>query len=168
MSGIPFWERPLETLEPEEWEALCDGCGRCCLHKLEDEDTGELAFTRLACRLLDCSTGRCSDYAHRAERVPDCLRVTAQTIAEYDWLPPTCAYRLRHLGQPLPEWHPLISGDPVSVRIARISVADRVVGEDDAPDLPWSDFIVDWPGQWPPAARPAARPSARRGPAKPS
>jgi uncharacterized protein len=162
VSGVPFWERPLDELGPEEWEALCDGCGRCCLHKLEDEDTGELAFTRLACRLLDDTTGRCSDYAHRAERVPDCLRVTAETIGEYDWLPPTCAYRLRHLGQPLPEWHPLISGDPVTVRLAGVSVAGRVVGEDDAPDLPWVDFIVDWPGQWPPASRPLAR----RGPAK--
>jgi uncharacterized cysteine cluster protein YcgN (CxxCxxCC family) len=159
---VPFWERPLEDLGLEEWEALCDGCGRCCLHKLEDEDTGELAFTRLACRLLDDSTGRCSDYAHRTERVPDCLRVTARTIGEYDWLPPTCAYRLRYLGQPLPEWHPLISGDPATVRLAGVSVAGRVVGEDDAPDLPWVDFIVDWPGQWPPASRPLAR----RGPAK--
>jgi len=162
--ALPFWERPLETLDEREWEALCDGCGRCCLHKLEDEDTGELAYTWLACRLLDCDTGRCSDYAHRSARVPDCLRVTLETVAEYDWLPPTCAYRLRHLGRRLPDWHPLLSGDPGSVRAAGVSVAGRVVREDDAPDLPLVDYVVDWPGQWPRAASAAAR----RGPAKPS
>ncbi|MFO7971440.1 MAG: hypothetical protein R6U40_06795 [Desulfobacterales bacterium] len=89
--------------------------------------------------------------------MPDCLQVNVRTVAEYDWLPPTCAYRLRYLGQPLPEWHPLVSGDPATVRLAGVSVAGRVVGEDDAPDLPWVDFIVDWPGQWPPASRPLAR-----------
>ena len=161
---LPFWERPLDTLDEREWEALCDGCGRCCLHKLEDEDTGELAHTWLACRLLDCETGRCSDYANRTRRVPDCLPVDIESVAGSDWLPPTCAYRLRLHGQPLPEWHPLISGDPVTVREAGVSVATRVVREDEAPDLPLVDFIVDWPGQWPRAARPAAR----RGPAKPS
>jgi len=161
---IPFWERPLETLNEAEWEALCDGCGRCCLHKLEDEDTGELAYTWVACRLLDCETGRCSNYAERTRHVPDCLRVDLQTVAEYDWLPPTCAYRLRHRGEPLPAWHPLLSGDAASVREARVSVAGRVVSEDAAPDLPWVDFVVDWPGQWPRAAKAAAK----RGPAKPS
>ena len=162
--ALPFWERPLETLDEREWEALCDGCGRCCLHKLEEEDTGELAYTWLACRLLDCGTGRCSDYAHRSDKVPDCLRVTLDTVAEYDWLPPTCAYRLRHLGLRLPDWHPLLSGDPDSVRAAGVSVAGRVVREDEAPDLPLVDYVVDWPGQWPRAAKAAAR----RGPAKPS
>ncbi|WP_043739749.1 YcgN family cysteine cluster protein [Thioalkalivibrio nitratireducens] len=159
----PFWERPLATLDEAQWEALCDGCGRCCLHKLEDEDSGALAHTWLACRLLDCATGRCSDYPTRHRQVPDCLRVTLETVAEYEWLPPTCAYRLRHRGVPLPDWHPLISGDPDSVRAAGVSVAGRVVREDEAPDLPLEDFIVDWPGQWPRSARPAAR----RGPAKP-
>lgn len=162
--SAPFWERPLETLNQQEWEALCDGCGRCCLHKLEDEDTGEIVHTWLACRLLDCDTGRCSDYANRTRQVPDCLQVNVRTVAEYDWLPPTCAYRLRFLGEALPAWHPLISGDPETVRAAQISVAGRVVREDEAPDLPLIDFVVDWPGQWPRAARPAAR----RGPAKPS
>ncbi|MBS0003006.1 MAG: YcgN family cysteine cluster protein [Thioalkalivibrio sp.] len=160
----PFWQRPLETLTEQEWEGLCDGCGRCCLHKLEDEDTGELAFTWLACRLLDCETGRCSDYANRMRRVPDCLKIDIGSVAEYEWLPPTCAYRLRLRGEPLPEWHPLISGDPGTVQAAGVSVAGRVVREDAAPDLPLIDFVVDWPGQWPRAARPAAR----RGPAKPS
>lgn len=162
--SMPFWERPLETLDAAEWEALCDGCGRCCLHKLEDEDTGELVHTWLACRLLDCATGRCSNYAERTRIVPDCLRVDIHTVAEYAWLPPTCAYRLRHQGQPLPDWHPLVSGDPNSVRAAGVSVAGRVVREDEAPDLPLVDFVVDWPGQWPRSARPAAR----RGPANPS
>lgn len=160
----PFWQRPLETLDDREWEALCDGCGRCCLHKLEDEDTGELAFTWLACHLLDCETGRCSDYANRMRRVPDCLKIDIDSVARYEWLPPTCAYRLRLRGEPLPEWHPLISGDPGTVRAAGVSVAGRVVREDSAPDLPLIDFVVDWPGQWPRAASRAAR----RGPAKPS
>jgi len=115
----PFWERPLETLDGQEWEALCDGCGRCCLHKLEDEDTGEIVHTWLACRLLDCDTGRCSDYANRIRQVPDCLQVNIRTVAEYDWLPPTCAYRLRFLGEALPDWHPLISGNPETVRAAK-------------------------------------------------
>jgi len=160
----PFWERPLETLDGQEWEALCDGCGRCCLHKLEDEDTGEIVHTWLACRLLDCDTGRCSDYANRTRQVPDCLQVNIRTVAEYDWLPPTCAYRLRFLGEALPDWHPLISGNPKPSGRPKVSVAGRVVREDEAPDLPLLDFVVDWPGQWPRAARPAAR----RGPAKPS
>jgi uncharacterized cysteine cluster protein YcgN (CxxCxxCC family) len=160
----PFWERPLSTLNAEEWEALCDGCGRCCLHKLEDDETGEYFHTRLACRLLDCASGHCSQYAQRRDFVPDCLSLTLATVEQYHWLPPSCAYRLRAAGQPLPEWHPLRSGDPNSVRVAGASVAGRVESEDTAPDWPLEDFIVDWPGQWPRAAKP----SARRGPAKPS
>ncbi|WP_018935099.1 YcgN family cysteine cluster protein [Thioalkalivibrio sp. ALJ24] len=149
----PFYERPLETLDAAEWEALCDGCGRCCLHKFEDEDTGELAHTWLACDLLDCDTGYCSDYARRRESVPDCLQLTLDKVAQYDWLPPTCAYRLRHAGQPLPTWHPLLTGDPDSVRRAGVSVAGRVLRECDAPDLPVLDYVVDWPGEIPLAAR---------------
>lgn len=145
----PFWEQPLESLNAEEWEALCDGCGRCCLQKLEDEDSGAIIYTCLACRLLDCSTGHCSDYTHRHQRVPDCLAVDLAHVAEFDWLPPTCAYRLRLAGEPLPDWHPLLSQDPMSVQQAGISVAGRVINEDDAPDLPWIHFLVDWPNQWP-------------------
>lgn len=151
--AVPFWERPLESLSHTEWEALCDGCGRCCLHKFEDEDTGDLAFSWLACDLLDCETGRCSDYANRRAQVPDCLQLTLEQLPEYRWLPPTCAYRLRYEGQPLPAWHPLLSGDPDSVRQARVSVAGRVIREADAPDLPLIDYVVDWPGQVPDSAR---------------
>ncbi len=149
----PFWERPLDTLTHVEWEALCDGCGRCCLHKLEDEDSGELAFTWLACDLLDCESGYCSNYENRREFVPDCIQLTLEDLSQYNWLPPTCAYRLRFEGKPLPAWHPLLSGDPDSVRAARVSVAGRVIGESVAPDLPLIDYVVDWPGQEPESAR---------------
>ena len=149
----PFWERPLESLTHAEWEALCDGCGRCCRHKLEDEDSGELAFTWLACDLLDCETGYCSDYTNRRDFVPDCIQLTRKDLPHYHWLPPTCAYRLRFEGHPLPAWHPLLSGDPETVRRARVSVAGRVIREQDAPDLPLIDYVVDWPGEVPESAR---------------
>jgi uncharacterized cysteine cluster protein YcgN (CxxCxxCC family) len=97
-----FWEKPVETLTRDEWEALCDGCGKCCLHKLEDEDTGAVYHTNVACRLLDLSTARCADYRHRKAMVPDCLRLTPRIVAEVPWLPATCAYRLRADGLPLP------------------------------------------------------------------
>jgi len=131
----PFWERPLETLDRAEWEALCDGCGQCCLHKLEDDITGEVHFTNVACRLLDTATGRCSDYRHRKALVPDCLRLTPRLAATVEWLPATCAYRLRADGKPLPDWHYLICGDRDAVRLAGASVAGRVVSEDDAGPL---------------------------------
>ena len=162
-----FWELPLASLDHEEWEALCDGCGRCCLHKLEDEDTGVIVHTMVACRLLDTKRGCCSDYAERWREVPDCLRVTVSTVESYSWLPPTCAYRLRAQGEPLPAWHPLLTGDPESVIAAGVSVAGRVIREDTLPALvDWEDYVVAWPGQWPES--PPARCAARRGPAKPS
>ena len=107
----PFWERPLASLSREEWEDLCDGCGKCCLHKVEDEDTGRIWPTNVACKLLDLKTGRCSDYRNRRAHVPDCLRLTPRLAAEIEWLPDTCAYRLRAANQPLPSWHYLVSGD---------------------------------------------------------
>jgi uncharacterized cysteine cluster protein YcgN (CxxCxxCC family) len=110
-----FWELPIETLDRTEWEALCDGCGRCCLHKLEDEDTGDVTETNVACRLLDTGTARCSDYKHRKAFVPDCLRLTPKLVAEVAWLPPTCAYRLRADGDPIPEWHPLLTGSQAAM-----------------------------------------------------
>ena len=124
-----FWERPVATLDRAQWEALCDGCGRCCLHKLEDEDTGEVLDTNVACRLLDLSTGRCSDYRHRKALVPDCLRLTPKLAAELPWLPETCAYRLRARGEPLPQWHYLVCGDREEVKRAGISVIGRAVSE---------------------------------------
>lgn len=124
-----FWEKPIEVLTREQWEALCDGCGQCCLHKLEDDESGEILRTNVACRLLDLSTGRCSDYRHRRAMVPDCLRLTPRLAREVAWLPPTCAYRLRADGEPLPEWHYLVCGDREAVRRAGFSVVGRAVSE---------------------------------------
>ncbi len=119
----PFWEtKTLAELTQAEWEALCDGCGKCCLHKLEDEDTGELFHTNVACRLLDLATGRCSRYADRFRWVPDCMSLTPAGVRRVRWLPRTCAYRLRAEGQPLPDWHPLRTGDPNSTRLAGASM----------------------------------------------
>lgn len=137
-----FWELPLGALTRAEWEALCDGCGRCCLHKIEDADTGEIIDTNVACRLLDTGTARCSDYRNRKAFVPDCLRLTPAVVATVSWLPQTCAYRLRQEEQPLHDWHPLISGDPDNVRRAGISVIGRVVSEIDAGPL--EHHIVVW------------------------
>ena len=138
-----FWELPIEALNRAEWEALCDGCGRCCLHKLEDEDTGEVIETNVACRLLDHATARCTDYKHRKAFVPDCLRLTPRLVAEVSWLPETCAYRRRADGQPLPPWHYLLTGSRESMVRAGVCVAGRVIGEDDAGPL--EHHIVDWP-----------------------
>jgi uncharacterized cysteine cluster protein YcgN (CxxCxxCC family) len=138
-----FWELPLEALGREEWEALCDGCGRCCLHKIEDEDTGEIAETNVACRLLDPATARCRDYRNRKAFVPDCVRLTARVVEQVSWLPESCAYRRRAEGAPLPAWHPLLTGSPDAMVRAGASVAGRVVGEDDAGPL--EHHIVEWP-----------------------
>ena len=124
-----FWHRPIETLSRAQWEALCDGCGQCCLHKLEDEDTGEVLHTNVACRLLDLGTARCGDYRHRKALVPDCLRLTPRLALEVSWLPATCAYRLRADGDPLPAWHYLECGDRDAVRRAGVSVIGRVISE---------------------------------------
>ena len=138
-----FWELPLGDLTREEWEALCDGCGRCCLHKLEDDDTGEIAHTNVACKLLDTGTARCGDYRHRRAFVPDCLRLTPRLVGQVAWLPDSCAYRLRAEGRPLREWHHLLSGDPTAVHQRGPGVAGRVVSEIDAGPL--EHHIVDWP-----------------------
>ena len=133
----PFWEKPLSTLDRGEWEALCDGSGRCCTHNLEDEETGELYPTNVACRLLDRRSGRCTDYAHRKARVADCVKIDRRKLASLDWLPETCAYRLRAAGKPLPEWHYLISGSRETVHEAGQSTRGWTVNEDDAGDLEW-------------------------------
>lgn len=130
-----FWKRPLEELDRAQWEALCDGCGKCCLHKLEDDETGELVATNVACRLLDRRMGRCSDYKHRHAYVAECVRLTPRGARELDWLPSTCAYRLRANGEALPDWHYLISGDPESVHAAKQSTRGWTVSEDDVGDL---------------------------------
>ncbi len=135
MSGR-FWEDvPLTRLDRAQWEALCDGCGKCCIHKLEDEDTGELHPTNVACRLLDRSTGRCSDYKHRHAHVPECIRLTPAKLLTMDWLPETCAYVLRAENKPLPEWHYLVCGDREAIHKAGASVRGWTISEDDAGDL---------------------------------
>ena len=128
----------------QEWESLCDGCGKCCLVKLQDEDTGALLFTNVACRLLNTETCRCGNYAKRQQLVPDCVKVTPDTAGALNFMPRTCAYRLLADGQDLPEWHPLVSGRRDSVPRARMSVRRRVVSEDDVEEEDLPDHIVDW------------------------
>jgi uncharacterized cysteine cluster protein YcgN (CxxCxxCC family) len=135
---------PLGGLSREQWESLCDGCARCCLHKLEDEDSGELFYTRVRCRYLDESSCRCSDYEHRSQLVPECIALTPDNTGELDWLPATCAYRLRSHGQPLPEWHPLVSGDPDSVHRAGISVRGRAVSDEYVHPDGYDEHIITW------------------------
>jgi uncharacterized cysteine cluster protein YcgN (CxxCxxCC family) len=140
----PFWRRKtLEEMTPEEWESLCDGCGKCCLIKLEDPDTAELSFTDIACRLLDAHACRCTDYKNRSKRVRGCVRLTAQKLRGMSWLPSTCAYRLVAEGRDLYWWHPLVSGDPESVHAAGMSVRGRTVPEGSVKDE--ESRIVDWP-----------------------
>ena len=124
-----FWEKPIESLSRAEWEALCDGCGKCCLHKVEDEDTGEVYMTNVACKLLDLSTASCSDYRHRRAHVPDCLRLTPRLAAEVSWLPDSCAYRLRARNEPLPDWHYLVCGDREAVHRAGASIKGKAISE---------------------------------------
>lgn len=139
----PFWEtKSLRQMDRAEWESLCDGCGKCCVHKLEDEDTGELMATNVACRLLDRRTGRCKDYRNRRAYVPECVRLTPEKVLELDWLPSTCAYLLLAEGQPLPDWHPLVSGDPESVHAAGQSVRGWTVSEDEVGD-DLENFVID-------------------------
>lgn len=141
-----FWKRPLNTLTPREWEALCDGCGKCCLNKLEDADTGEIFFTRIACRLLDDETCRCGQYEERKRFVPECVVLTPRTIGKVAyWMPATCAYRLRHEGKPLFDWHPLVSGRSESVHEAGQSVRGRTLPEYEVPEDDWEDHIIEDP-----------------------
>ena len=149
----PFWKtKTLEQMSAEEWESLCDGCGRCCLHKLRDADTEALSYTNVACHLLDLKHCRCGDYAHRTKRVPDCVSLTPATVREVDWLPPSCAYRLIADGKNLAWWHPLVSGDPDTVHQAGVSVRGRAIGERQAGAF--EHYIVDWPGRMPRRRRP--------------
>ncbi len=142
-----FWERvPLRKMTAQEWEALCDGCGKCCLNKLEDPETHEIAFTRVACRLLDDQTCRCAQYDIRKQIVPDCVVLTPANISEIAyWMPSTCAYRLLYEGKPLQDWHPLISGTPETVHIAGVSVKGWTVPEFEIPEEEWEDHIIEEP-----------------------
>jgi len=138
-----FWEQPLDSLNRAEWEALCDGCGQCCLHKVEDEDTGEFYNTNVACKLLDLKTARCSDYRNRRASVPDCMRLTKANAGALAWLPQTCAYRLRADGEPLPAWHYLLTGDHDAMHAAGISIIGKVVSEVDAGPI---EHHIVWTG----------------------
>lgn len=139
----PFWkEKTLERMSDAEWESLCDGCGKCCLHKIEDEDTGDIAFTNVACRLLDPKTARCGNYLKRKNFVKDCQVLNPKKIRKLVWLPSTCAYKLVADGNDLPAWHPLVSGSKDTVHKAGISVKNKVISEDRVKDL--EDFVVDW------------------------
>lgn len=143
----PFWEaKTLAQMSRAEWESLCDGCGRCCLHKLRDPD-GEIHFTNVACRLLDGTSCACRDYPRRAQRVPDCVQLTPETLDEIDWLPPSCAYRLLSEGKRLPSWHRLVCGDENRVHETGASVRGRTVDERYAGPL--EHHVADWPGRMP-------------------
>lgn len=135
MSTIAFWqEKKLHEFSQQEWESVCDGCGRCCLHKLEDVDTGELHFTRIACKLLDLDTCQCSNYSNRFGLVPDCISLKQDLYQTLKWLPVTCSYRLLAEGKDLPEWHPLVSGDQLTVELCGISIKPYAISEDLAGD----------------------------------
>ena len=139
----PFWERDLASLDQGEWEALCDGCGRCCIHKLEDDETGLLYPTNVACRLLDRRNGRCLDYSNRQKLVSDCVKIDRSSLGRLEWLPESCAYRLRAAGEPLREWHYLISGDRETVHTAGQSTRGWTVSEVDAGELEY--HVVERP-----------------------
>lgn len=136
-SALPFWKtKSLEEMSPSEWESLCDGCGKCCLSKLEDEETGEIFWTSIGCQLFDQGSCRCGDYENRQAKVEDCVQLTPENVRTISWLPSTCAYRLVAKGQDLYWWHPLVSGDPESVHAAGISMRGRVTAlEPDVPDV---------------------------------
>jgi len=141
--GEPFWRlKSLAEMTPGEWESLCDGCAKCCLEKLEDQETGAVGYTNVGCALLDIDTCRCTDYDGRARLMPDCVRLSTLNVTTISWLPSSCAYLLLAQGRGLAEWHPLVSGDPGSVHAVGMSAKGRVVAARDAGDL--EDHIVTW------------------------
>jgi uncharacterized cysteine cluster protein YcgN (CxxCxxCC family) len=155
MADKPFWQvKSLAEMTPSEWESICDGCGRCCLNKLEDEDTGKIFYTSVGCRLFDDKTCRCKDYSNRQAIVHDCLQLTPEVVPVTNWLPMTCGYRLLAEGKDLFWWHPLVSGDPDTVFTAGISVRGRVSGsEEDISDDQLEEHLVDWPMEIPKGSR---------------
>lgn len=145
LSPKPFWEtKTLAEMTQDEWESLCDGCGKCCLHKLQDVEDDFVYYTSVACCLLDCYSCRCKDYPNRTEHVPDCVQLSKENVETLSWMPSTCAYRLMAEGKPLPDWHPLKTGSPDSTIAAGKSVRGKAIPEDEAhPDL--TRYIVKWP-----------------------
>jgi uncharacterized cysteine cluster protein YcgN (CxxCxxCC family) len=147
---MAFWdEKPLSEMSPTEWESLCDGCGRCCLVKLEDDDSGEIITSDVRCQLLDGDTCRCTDYPNRQKKVPDCIKLTPENVVTIKWIPTTCAYRRLAEGRGLAWWHPLISGDPETVVAAGVSVRGRTFDEREIKAGEWEEHAVDWP-EWEP------------------
>lgn len=139
-----FWKnKSLSEMSHEEWESLCDGCGRCCLHKLEDEDNSDVYYTNVACRLLDLKTCRCMHYPERKTLVSDCICLEPSKMKPLHWLPPTCAYRLLDEGKVLPKWHPLISNNQESIHSSGISVREFAVAEIEGLDL--EDYVINLP-----------------------
>ena len=146
----PWWETtPLSEMSTTQWESLCDGCARCCLLKLEDEDTGDIAYTKLHCKLLDSNTCKCSDYANRQKVVSDCVKLSPKNLSILKWMPKTCAYRLLNEGKPLYDWHPLITGDPDSTHRDGPSIMGCTFSEDTVFEGDEFDWIVDWEGNEP-------------------
>ncbi len=144
----PFWKtRTLREMSRKQWESLCDGCGKCCLHKLEDWDTAEIYWTNLACKLLDGDSCQCSNYKNRFDFVPDCIKLTPSKVEKSNWLPPTCAYRLIREGRDLYWWHPLVSGDPETVHQAGVSARGRSLPETGIDEEDFEDYQVDWVGR---------------------
>ncbi|HEY5072486.1 MAG TPA: YcgN family cysteine cluster protein [Caulobacteraceae bacterium] len=150
MATKPFWEiKSLREMNAQEWESLCDGCGLCCLVRFEEQNTGEIVPTRVACRLFDAEQCRCGDYHNRERRVPECVKLTPGNVANLNWMPPSCAYRRLDQGKSLPRWHPLITKDPNSVHIAGVSVRGQTINEaaledpDDALDFTAREWLAD-------------------------
>jgi uncharacterized cysteine cluster protein YcgN (CxxCxxCC family) len=144
MTLLPnYWKgKTLEQLSPEEWEALCDGCGQCCLFKLEDEDSGDLYLTNVVCRFLDHQTCQCQVYPERHKEVPTCVQLTPQNVLELKWIPPTCAYKLIVEGKDLPDWHPLVCGERESLRKTEFFIGDRVISETEADMDDLENYVI--------------------------
>lgn len=141
----PFWEtKTLDEMTQAEWESLCDGCALCCLTKLQDDETDEIVYTSVVCRYSNTETGECSDYVNRSVNVPTCVQLTRERVAEFDWLPDSCAYRMIYRGQPLPEWHPLITGERASVKQAGVGIAAIPVVVDNG-ELDYEEYLMEKP-----------------------
>lgn len=150
MSRLPFWKtKKLDQMTRKEWESLCDGCAKCCIVKFEDEETGALAYTNLHCKLLDGSTCQCSDYRNRKKYVPDCVKLTPESVASVDWLPDSCAYRLVQDGKDLPDWHHLVCGDRERIHEEGHSVRGRTISEEGISEEDQEGYIIDWEGSPP-------------------
>lgn len=145
-SEVPWWkQKTLAEMNRPEWESLCDHCAKCCLNKLEDDSDGTVYYTDIACDLLNAETCQCGDYANRETLVPDCLRLTMDNLDDLYWMPPSCAYRLLHEGNDLPEWHHLVTGDQNSIHRAGESIAGRFVYNKLVNEQDWEEHIVEWP-----------------------